>query len=97
MKSIPKKAKYMRACLKEFWKFKLKPSQNPKNMEHIGSAPLWRNHVFKVDIRSLHMKTGQLLRLRPLGGPTTLPSAPNGTPVTAPTRVDFLVTLVDGY
>jgi hypothetical protein len=46
LKRLPQKAKYIRECLKEFWKLKLTPVW--EDWEHIGADPLWHSH--RIDI-----------------------------------------------
>ena len=44
---LPKTAKHLRGCLKDFWDLGLKPA-DPPTERHIGSESLWWNHSFEI-------------------------------------------------
>jgi hypothetical protein len=50
---LPKKAKYIRACLRDFWNLKLTPAEEPTK-RHIASESLWWNHSFEIMIDWRH-------------------------------------------
>ena len=47
---IPKKAKYLRQCIKDFWKIKLQPAATQENRKLIGSMNIWHNTYFTLDV-----------------------------------------------
>ena len=47
---LPKKATYIRQCLKDFWSFKLTPAKEAHERPYIGSEPLWWNHDISLKI-----------------------------------------------
>ena len=52
LKRIPKKAKYIRTCLNDFWKLKLKPAipLEDRDIVALRSEPLWFNHDFEIKL-----------------------------------------------
>ena len=49
LRSLPKKAKYLRECLREFWKLNLVPAT--ENWERVGSEPIWYSHRIVVKVK----------------------------------------------
>ena len=46
---LPKKAKYIRGALKDFWDLKLEPAK-PADERVISSESLWFNHSFNINV-----------------------------------------------
>ena len=47
MRGIPKKAVYIKECIRAFWKLNLK--QDLSNEEHMRAEPFWHNARFRLD------------------------------------------------
>ena len=50
---LPKKAKYIRACLTDFWDLKLEPAEEPTKRQ-IATESIWWNHSFDITIDWRH-------------------------------------------